>query len=188
MMMIPLRLLTLVIATTLLGASHSARAQLPPPVPRDPPSNCAAPEHRQLDFWIGDWDVYRTGTQELAGRSKVESAYHGCAIREEWRPFDLLDGGSLSSYDRAAKIWRQTWVDATGSRLEYSGQFLSDRLVLTGMRKNRTGAAETIRVTQYPQGSSVRQIGETSPDGGRRWSPWYDYTYREHRAPIKIPL
>ena len=49
---------------------------LPPP--------CAAPEYRQLDFWVGRWDVYPTGKDKLVAHSLIEpstaavSARTGC--------------------------------------------------------------------------------------------------------------
>lgn len=150
-------------------------AQLPPPVPRAPPQNCTAPEHRQLDFWVGEWDVYRTGTEELAGRSIVERIYNDCAIRETWRPFDMNEGGSVSSYDRVAGVWRQTWVDSTAERIDYSGRLENGRMTFLAERPGRR-----TRVTQWREGDTVRQVGETSTNGGQTWTPSYDYAYRPH--------
>lgn len=158
-----------------------AGAQLPPPVPRAPPANCTAVEYRQLDFWIGRWDVYRTGTETLQGRSLVEPAYNGCAIRESWSPFDMNEGGSVSSYDKASGVWRQSWVDSTGERIDYDGRSEGGRMVLTAKRQARG----LTRVTQYREGTNVRQIGESSVDNGRTWTPSYDYTYRPAGAPPK---
>jgi len=177
-------------ARHLLGASfpvlflaEAAAAQLSPPVPRAPPANCTSAEQRQFDFWIGRWDVYRTGTEELSGRSEVEAIYNGCAIRETWRPFDMNEGGSVSSYDRAAGLWQQNWVDSTGERLDYQGRVEGQRMVLTTTRQTRAGQAQMTRVTQYPEGANVRLIGEISIDRGRTWTPSYDYTYRPAGSP-----
>lgn len=159
----------------LTAFASAAAAQLPPPVPRPPPQNCTAAEHRQLDFWAGEWDVYRTGTEEMAGRSTVERIYNDCAIRETWRPFDMNEGGSVSSYDRAAGAWRQTWVDSTAERIDYTGRVENGRMVFLAERLGRR-----TRVTQWREGDLVRQVGETSTDGGRSWTPSYDYTYRPH--------
>ena len=157
----------------------AAQPPLPPPVPREPPRNCTAPEHRQLDFWVGSWDVYRTGTQELAGRSRVERIYNDCAIREHWLPFDMNEGGSISSYDARAGAWRQTWVDSRAERIDYTGRLENGRMVLIAQRPPRPGESERrTRVTQWAEGGTVRQVAETSTDGGRTWAPSYDFTYR----------
>jgi len=167
------------IGVALLIAAGAADGQLSPPVPRPPPQNCTAPEHRQLDFWVGNWNVYRTGTQEMAGVSRVERIYNDCAIQESWSPFDMNAGGSLSSYDRAAGAWRQTWVDSTADRLDYTGRLENGRMVFIAQRPQGAGApSRQTRVTQWPEADTVRQTGETSADGGRTWAIFYDYTYR----------
>lgn len=168
----------------LLAFAAEAGAQLPPPVPRPPPRNCTAPEHRQLDFWVGAWDVYYTGSEGMAGRSTIERIYNDCAIRETWSPFDMNDGGSVSSYDAAAGMWRQTWVDSTAERIDYAGRFENGRMVFLAERPPRPGErSRQTRVTQWREGDLVRQTGETSTDGGRSWTPSYDYTYRPHGTP-----
>jgi hypothetical protein len=167
------------IGLALLIAPGPAAAQMPPPVPRDPPQYCAAPEYRQLDFWVGEWRVWRSGTQETLGAARVERIYNDCAIRETWSPFDMNEGGSISSFDRTAGIWRQTWVDSTADRIDYAGHMENGRMVFIAWQPPRAGEPERqTRVTQWPEGATVRQTGETSTDGGRTWAPSYDYTYR----------
>ena len=152
-------------------------------MPRAPPQNCTAPEHRQLDFWVGHWDVWRTGTQEIAGVSLVERIYNDCAIRETWSPFDMNEGGSISSYDASAGAWRQTWVDSTADRIDYVGRLENGRMVFIARRAAPGGAPERqARVTSWPEAGTIRQAAETSADGGRTWSPSYDYTYRPRRV------
>ena len=170
-------------AILMLTTAMAANGQLPPPVPRPPPQNCTAAEHRQLDFWVGNWDVYRTGTQEMAGTSLVERIYNDCAIRETWRPFDMNEGGSISSYDASAGAWRQTWVDSTADRIDYVGRLENGRMVFIARRAAPGGAPERqTRVTSWPEAGTIRQAAETSADGGRTWSPSYDYTYRPRRV------
>ena len=41
------------LAAGTLAASIAALAQTPPPQPP-----CPAPQSRQFDFWVGDWDVF----------------------------------------------------------------------------------------------------------------------------------
>lgn len=159
----------------------AASAQLPPPVPRPPPENCTAPEHRQLDFWIGDWDVYVTGTDTMVGRSRIESIYNGCALREGWSPFDMNEGGSLSGYDPVAGGWWQAWTDSRAERIDYRGRFENGRMVLIANRPAQGELpARLNRIIFTPEGETVRQVGEASSDGGRGWATSYDYTYRRH--------
>lgn len=169
------------LAAGLLAAR--AAAQLPPPVPRPPPTNCTADEHRQLDFWVGQWDVYRTGSEELVGRTRIERVFNDCGIREDWSPFDMNAGGSLSNYDLATGRWRQTWIDSTGERIDYAGGLESGRMVLVARRAPRFDPRQRLsRVTLWREGGTVRQLGESSLDDGRNWTTSYDYTYRPTRS------
>ncbi len=160
-----------------------AGAQMSPPVPpANPPANCTAPEYRQFDFWIGEWRVFRTARpHETVGSSIVESLYNGCGIRENWQPFTLNTGGSLNSYDRAMRKWRQTWVDSSGSRVDFEGGLIDGKMVLTGFWQGFAGPGKDalVRMTwSRLEGGAVRQMGESSRDEGRSWSPSFDFTYR----------
>ena len=51
----------------------------PPPAP--PKVDCNDADHRALDFWIGDWDVYAAGSDYPVAHSRIERIV-GCAISE----------------------------------------------------------------------------------------------------------
>ena len=88
-------------AALFLAAVQTATAPAPPA--------CATAEHRQFDFWVGAWDVYPTGTDQLVAHSLIERLYDGCVIRENWMPLAGAgaDGGSLTSWVPAQGRWRQ---------------------------------------------------------------------------------
>ena len=48
----------------------------------EPPPACPAPEARQFDFWIGDWDIY-VGSQKGA-ENLITREMNGCMIRERY--------------------------------------------------------------------------------------------------------
>jgi hypothetical protein len=50
--------------------------------PADKPPPCAAPGHRQFDFWLGEWEAAANG--KFAGTNKITSILGGCVIMEEW--------------------------------------------------------------------------------------------------------
>lgn len=158
---------------------------LPPPVPPPPPANCTSAEHRQFDFWIGDWEVFQTAKpDEKVGGSLIEPVYFGCGLRETWLPFTAINGGSLNSYDPRAKRWRQTWIDAQNARVDFEGGMQDGSMVLTGLwrglRRDGGDALMRMTYTPLPQGR-VRQRGETSVDGGQIWEASFDFTYRPAR-------
>ena len=165
-----------------LCLSASASAQTPaapaaPPAP--PPPACTAPDFRQFDFWVGRWDVYPTGTDQLVAHSLIENLYAGCAIRENWMPLQGGGGGSLNLYRPGEHRWRQTWTDAANSVVDFYGGIEGGKMVLTATRTGPNGAEILVRM-EYSRGEdgSVRQLGTRSTDQGRTWQPSYDFTYR----------
>ncbi|HEY5713114.1 MAG TPA: hypothetical protein VIT38_14565 [Allosphingosinicella sp.] len=147
-----------------------------PPAP--PPPACAAPEHRQFDFWVGRWDVYPTGTQRLVAHSLIERLYRDCGIRENWMPLRGWGGGSLNSYRPAERRWRQLWMDSQNSWLEFSGGMEGEAMVLTAPSTGANGAPALVRMTYtHAADGSVRQQVTQSTDNGTTWQPQYDFTY-----------
>src|SRR5688572_25628693 len=98
----------LILAAVCGGAAVAQTAGAPAPQP----APCATPEHRQFDFWVGRWDVYRSDTNQLVARSLIENLYNGCAIRENWMPTGGAGGGSLNSYRTAERRWRQIYTSS----------------------------------------------------------------------------
>ncbi len=162
--MTPVRM---ILAAALLAVPLAAQAQTPPPaLPR-----CDAPEYRQFDFWIGEWDAYNAKGQ-LAGHSLIEPVYGGCGVRENWKSKNI-SGGSLNMYDRNQDLWIQNWIDSTGGRIDFTGGWNGTSMVLTGADID----GDTHRMTFTPNDDgSVRQHGEGLIDG--EWATEYDFTYR----------
>ena len=149
----------------------------PPPAP--PKVDCGDADHRALDFWIGDWDVYATGSKTLVANSHIEKIV-GCAISETFdqfigptgMPLDY-DGRSISAYVPADKGWRQYYVDGGGTAATLTGGVIDKAMVWLS-----TNGPVTNRMTLGPNSDgSIRQRGEASTDGGKTWSPAYDFTY-----------
>ena len=148
--------------------------QSPPP----PPPACTAPEHRQFDFWVGEWTVTPTGKTNVVASSLIEKLYGGCAVRENWMPLKGTAGGSLNNYYDGQ--WRQTWVDAANSRVDFTGGLVDGKMVMTGEWKGVLGPGKDalIRMTYSKNADgSVRQHGKQSTDGGKSWSTNFDFTY-----------
>ena len=143
------------------------------------PPACAAPEHRQFDFWIGKWDVVNTKDKVPAGSSLIESLYDGCVLRENWSEKGF-SGGSLNAYNPTDKQWHQTWTDSAGSWREFVGGWQGGRMVLIArhpsVRQPGKTVQERIIFTPNPDGS-VRQFSDQTIDGVT-WVERYDYTYR----------
>ena len=161
----------------LLLAAAVAATQTPPPAAA---SGCASVEDRQFDFWVGRWDVYAFAKPDRkVAESLIERRYKGCAIWENWQP-GTDGGGSLSSYAPAEKVWKQTWVDNTGSRADFTGGWTGKAMILTGIWPQPDHPTQLTRMTYTPlPDAGVRQMGETSDDRGKTWQPSFDFIYRK---------
>ena len=170
-------------AAWIIAALHAASPQAPSP----PPPACVSEAHRAFDFWVGRWDVYRTDTGALVAHSLIERMYDGCAIRESWMPHARAGGGSLSSYDPAARRWRQVWVDSTNGYATFEGGIEDGAMVLTGrwLGFNGPGTEALARMTYTRRdGGAVSQRVESSGDGGRTWTLSADLLYRPAAAHV----
>ncbi|HYE87943.1 MAG TPA: hypothetical protein VEA16_16380, partial [Vicinamibacterales bacterium] len=124
---------SVVLLLTALQAAPSQPASAtpaPPPAPFD----CSAPEFRQFDFWVGEWDV-RPNPETMkppAGApapnpnrqpaTNVITKIEGdCVIHEHWNDRQGSTGRSFNIYDRVKQQWHQTWVDNRGGLHSYWG-------------------------------------------------------------------
>jgi hypothetical protein len=132
-----------------------------------PPAACSSAEHRQFDFWIGDWQVHKPdGT--FAGINRIAREYNGCVIHERYATGKGYSGESLNTYDAARKVWHQTWVDDGGLLLTLEGGWNGKSMVLAGGRQ---------RITWTPGADgTVRQLWEAADEKGA-WSVVFDGRY-----------
>ena len=157
----------------LLAVAGAARAQTPPPP--SPPA-CQSAEHRQFDFWLGEWEVFLPGGKK-AGDSRIESIAAGCALLENWSGNGGFSGKSLNSYDSEDKRWHQSWVDSSGSRLELVGSYADKRMVLS----SAPGSTVQRIAWSVNDDGSVRQLWESSADEGKTWTVEFDGRYVRRR-------
>jgi hypothetical protein len=147
-------------------------------------SACSSPEHRQFDFWLGEWEV-RTPRGDVAGRNTIQRVVGGCGLREDWRGARGMIGTSLNTYSEARGEWHQTWIDSSGTLLLLDGGIQDGAMVLEGEAPLGGGHGASLRhritwsvVDGDPD--HVRQHWETSDDGSS-WETAFDGHY--HRLP-----
>ena len=147
------------------------------PAPAAPPrQDCTAPEHRQFDFWIGEWDVVTQGT--TAGRNRISADLKGCVIVENWTAKSGGRGSSLNFYDRITRAWYQAWIDEQGGALLLKGGLRDGRMVLQSEPvPNSKGDSTVQRITWTPEENGLRQLWESSADGGKTWKSVFDGKY-----------
>lgn len=154
------------------------------PAGRDAPACTGAP-YRQLDYWIGEWDVFESDAPHGAviAHARIEPVAGGCALYEHYEQLDGLVGESLLAYDAVRKQWRQTWIANRGSVLVIDGTAAGDTLVLEGEMHAADGRTFRQRISWQRQDEAVREWAVLSKDGGATWSPAFDVVFRKHTAP-----
>jgi len=163
-------------ATLIAVVAFSAHATFAAPA-----NSCSAPEYRQLDFWLGDWDAFDSDEPSHAiARTHVDLIAEGCAVHELYEQADGLIGDSILSFDAVRKQWQQTWVTNRGSLMVIVGNFKSGSLILEGEVHLKDGRSVLQRITWKAEGSDVRESAVMSKDAGKTWQPAFDVLFRKH--------
>lgn len=134
---------------------------------------------REFDFWIGDWDVYPTGGNQIVGSSKIEMEAGGCFILENWTAIGYPNTGkSMNFVDPATDKWKQVWVGSGGAVTEYVNGVYKDSVMEFESSSTNAQGNTKIRFRFFNQGpDQVRQFQESSADEGKTWNVNYDLTY-----------
>jgi len=152
------------VLSTLFVLAGSAAAQQKQPA-------CTATQHRQFDFWLGDWTVTdSTGTSTL-GTNSITREEGGCLVHEHWTDADGSTGQSFNFYDPTTDRWTQVWVSSNGNVLRLEGRLEGDQ--------HRGGTTVNNRLVWTPRPDGrVRQRWYASKDGGKKWELVFDGWYR----------
>jgi tetratricopeptide (TPR) repeat protein len=147
---------------------------------------CMASEQaRQFDFWIGEWDAYVRGTEQLAGHSRIERASGGCMILENWTSAGPFDGKSINFVDPVTNKWKQVWVGSGASPnvSEFvNGEYRDGAMRFEFETTDQQGNKLLTHFHFYNENpDQVRQLFRTSTDGGATWTVGYDFTYKRKR-------
>jgi hypothetical protein len=145
------------------------------------PLKCDGSEFRQFDFWIGNWDVTARGQQ--AGTNLVTLEEDGCVVHEHWKGSRGGTGQSFNFYDRGDRKWHQVWIANDGSALFLTGGLVGNTLTLEGETPQPDGSTVRNRISfRNNPDHTVRQLWETSADGGTTWTPAFDGLYRKRKG------
>jgi hypothetical protein len=121
------------------------------------PSSCMSREHRQFDFWIGEWEV-RGPAGRVAGTNRISKEYGGCVLHERYDTGRGYSGSSFNIYDAGRKVLEGETVSAGGGRTKH-------------------------RITWTPNADgSVRQLWESTNASGD-WTVAFDGRYTKLISP-----
>lgn len=148
----------------------AVRAQRPP--------GCTTPEHRQLDFWLGEWDVAPSLTSTvIVAESSITLHDQGCMVLENWRPLRGGHGHSMNVYDAADGAWHQMWVASNGGRTAFRGNF-ADGVMRLDVTNSAQSAPRTRMSYQAIDADTVRQWGEQFDPATGAWTQTWEFIYR----------
>lgn len=138
----------------------------------------------EFDFWIGEWNVYKYGTDTLVGVSKIESILSGGTIKETYHSSrGNYAGTSLSKYNAQEQRWEQYYVDNGGLTLHITGELEDGKMILANKVRQQESDLHN-RITWSPDEDGVRQTWDTSSDG-LSWTTVFDGYYRQDRPNLK---
>lgn len=164
----------------LAGLASMGAVAAPPPAAL----RCEGAEHRQFDFWLGEWDVYG-GPQgdRLVGSNRIERSQNGCWLVEHWHGASGNDGTSTNAWDAQHRVWRQFWVGGDGVVLRLAGGREGAAMVMRGELPGAKGGVHLQRIiwTPTPDGEVI-QHWETSDDAGATWQTSFRGRYRRRGA------
>ncbi len=152
------------------------------------PASCTAPENRQFDFWIGDWNAFDVDhPATITARTRVDLVLDGCVLWEQYEGTTGSKGQSFSIYDASRGVWHQSWVTNRGQLLVIEGKMQAGEMVLSGVDHTAGGKERRVRGTWKAVNGGVRETAVTSTDGGKTWNLWFDILFRRYaRGPTPI--
>jgi hypothetical protein len=133
-------------------------------------------QEHQFDFWIGEWNVYKFGTDTIIGVSSIKPILNHKTIEENYQALEYTyKGKSLNIYNRKNQMWEQFWVDNSGMRLHMKGKYENGKMILSDCPIPET----CNRITWTELGDkTVRQEWEQSNDEGKTWKKGFDGHYK----------
>jgi len=148
------------------------------------PTACAEPRQKQLDFWVGDWDLTWPGEKqgEVAhGSNSIKRILDGCVVQENFSGGDSmpLRGMSVSLFDPTSGKWKQTWVDNQAAYLDFAGEFKDGQMILAREAIRPDGVKFLQRmVFKNIHPNEFDWSWEASKDGGKTWTVQWPIHYK----------
>jgi hypothetical protein len=133
----------------------------------------------QFDFWLGEWEC--TWGEDGVGSNRVERILEGKIIQENFEGGDF-HGISVSAWDAERRLWCQTWVDSSGSYLDFTGGFRHGQMVLSRDAIVRGEACQQRMVWYNITKDEFDWNWESSDDEGETWKVLWQIKYRRKKS------
>ena len=130
----------------------------------------------QFDFWLGKWDC--TWAEDGKATNHILRILDDNIIQENFSAPNLK-GMSVSAYDAERGRWCQTWVDNSGSYLDFTGTFEDGKMILSRDAIVRGEACKQRMVWYNIEASQLDWNWERSDDGGITWRVLWEIHYQK---------
>jgi hypothetical protein len=152
------------------------------------PATCDTPQHHQLDFWVGDWQVFDAETKQLVAFEHVEKHSQGCIVQENLtfltdmyrRPGVKyrLAGIGVNRFD--GENWLQMWADNQWGAIFLRGAPDADgNMIFVTVIPSRKRDVK-LKYENRPDGT-VRILQYVAPAGSGKWVKYGDLINRPNR-------
>lgn len=149
--------------------------------PAQSQTSCDTDASQQLDFLIGDWELY-SKDGAMIGENSIKLVFGTCTIEENFKGADGLKTHSIFSYDSEVKRWSQVWTDDFGNTLNFKGNFKNSKLTLKATSTNGKGKKVYHRIVYYKKANgAVGQLWQKSANQ-KEWKTTYSGTYKRKKA------
>jgi len=145
------------------------------------PCPCCSHEHRQFDFWLGEWEVFKNDT--LVGFNNIVLLQDSCIIQENWKSVKgKYTGSSYNFFDKEMKMWRQLWIDNQGDNLWLQGEYEDNKMIMYSEMSEESTSKSLNRITWTKnEDETVRQQWEISKGDGGKWINIFDGLYKQKK-------
>jgi hypothetical protein len=135
------------------------------------PESCAAnPNRRQLDFWLGNWNVTFPGMPSTAS-SKVYLDLDKCLLIETWDGGKGHSGKNFLAYSPDDNRWHGMFADNQGRVHIFEGKIENGSAEFTGPSRGSNGETILNRIkVRRVSDTQVQQSWEKSTDNGATWA------------------
>jgi len=168
------------------SATPTASPRPVPPIDRAFTSmDCAAPEAKQFDFWVGIWNVAVRSANGIEVTGTQTITKQGCHVLEH---FDAPLGGragyigeSVSQWVPSLGKWQQRYADNDGFAATYTGSFVGGAMILYQSTDDGTVRNTSRLVWKDIEPDRHLWHNEITSDAGKTWTPNIVIRYERRR-------
>ena len=150
------------------------------------PEPCSANiDSRQLDYWLGNWNITVPGrTADNNSKSKVYLSLNKCVLIESWEDGRGHAGENVFAYNTENKRWYGLFADNRGHvHVFVDGKVTGGSAEFLGPSPGPNGEAvlHRIKVVRLTP-DKVEQLWEKSTDNGATWTEVFRGEYLRSKS------